>query len=147
MLKNRLLPYADQMFLPITDWKERHHFRDHDEVLNQTLSRFANNQDTGSTSQPFFGYNVGVRVYNASQNDVNRDNPIWEQGPWKGKEFTVRYNQTTWNQVNDLSTSLGSYRKRNSMAYQFSGYTDDQLNNYFTKISNFIAPPVGLVLE
>lgn len=133
------------MFLPITDWKERHHFRDHDEVLNQTLSRFANNQDTGSTSQPFFGYNVGVRVYNASQNDVN--NPIWEQGPWKGKEFTVRYNQTTWNQVNDLSTSLGSYRKRNSMAYQFNGYTDDQLNNYFTKISNFIAPPVGLVLE
>lgn len=145
VLKNRLLPYADQMFLPITDWKERHHFRDHDEVLNQTLSRFANNQDTGSTSQPFFGYNVGVRVYNASPNDVN--NPIWEQGPWKGKEFTVRYNQTTWNQVNDLSTPLGSYRKRNSMAYQFSGYTDDQLNNYFTKISNFIAPPVGLVLE
>lgn len=145
VLKNRLLPYVDQMFLPITDWKERHHFRDHDEVLNQTLSRFANNQDTGSTSQPFFGYNVGVRVYNASQNDVN--NPIWEQGPWKGKEFTVRYNQTTWNQVNDLSTPLGSYRKRNSMAYQFSGYTDDQLNNYFTKISNFIAPPVGLVLE
>ena len=56
------------MFLPITDWKERHHFNNHDEVLNQTLSRFANNQDTGST--PFFGYNVGVRVYNASNDDI-----------------------------------------------------------------------------
>lgn len=145
MLKNRLLPYADQMFLPITDWKERHHFRDHDEVLNQTLSRFANNQDTGSTSQPFFGYNVGVRVYNASQNDVN--NPIWEQGPWNGKEFTVRYNQTTWNQVNDLSTSLGSYRKRNSMAWQFEDKSDIWLNGYFTDEDNLIAPPVGLVLE
>lgn len=145
MLKNRLLPYADQMFLPITDWKERHHFRDHDEVLNQTLSRFANNQDTGSTSQPFFGYNVGVRVYNASQNDVN--NPIWEQGPWNGKEFTVRYNQTTWNQVNDLSTSLGSYRKRNSMAWQFEDKSDTWLNEYFTDEDHLIAPPVGLVLE
>lgn len=147
VLKNRLLPYADQMFLPITDWKERHRFSDHDEVLNKTLSRFANNQDTGSTSQPFFGYNVGVRVYNASQADINRTDPIWEQGPWTGKEFTVRYNQNTWNQVNDLSTELGAYRKRNSMAYQFSGYTDNQLDNYFTKVSNFIAPPVGLVLE
>ena len=68
MLKNRLLPYKDQMFLPITDWTERHHFSGHDEVLNQTLSRFVNNQDTGST--PFFGYNVGVRVYNASQDDI-----------------------------------------------------------------------------
>ena len=147
VLKNRLLPYADQMFLPITDWKERHRFNDHDEVLNQTLSRFANNKDTGSTSQPFFGYNVGVRVYNASQADINRANPIWEQGPGTGKEFTVRYNRNTWDQVNDLSTELGAYRKRNSMAYQFSGYTDNQLDNYFTKVSNFIAPPVGLVLE
>lgn len=147
VLKNRLLPYVNQIFLPITDWKERHRFNNHDEVLNQTLSRFANNQDTGSTSQPFFGYNVGVRVYNASQADINMANPIWEQGPWAGKEFTVRYNQTTWNQVNDLSTSLGAYRKRNSMAYQFIGYTDNQLDNYFTKVSNFIAPPVGLVLE
>ena len=147
VLKNRLLPYVNQMFLPITDWKERHRFNNHDEVLNQTLSRFANNQDTGSTSQPFFGYNVGVRVYNASQADINRTNPIWEQGPWVGKEFTVRYNQTTWNQVNDLSTSLGAYRKRNSMAYQFIEYTDNQLDNYFTKTSNFIAPPVGLVIE
>ena len=69
MLKNRLLPYTNQIFLPITDWKERHHFRNHDEVLNQTLSRFANNQD-GSASQPFFGYNVGVRVYNASNDDI-----------------------------------------------------------------------------
>lgn len=147
VLKNRLLPYVNQMFLPITDWKERHRFNNHDEVLNQTLSRFANNQDTGSTSQPFFGYNVGVRVYNASQSDINMANPIWEQGPWTGKEFTVRYNQNTWNQVNDLSTPLGAYRKRNSMAYQFIGYTDNQLDNYFTKVSNFIAPPVGLVLE
>lgn len=145
MLKNRLLPYADQMFLPITDWKERHRFSGHDEVLNQTLSRFANNQDTGSTSQPFFGYNVGVRVFNASQNDIKEH--IWEQGPWNGKEFNVRYNKTTWNQVNDLSTTLGTYRKRNSMAWQFEDKSDIWLNGYFTDEDNLIAPPVGLVLE
>lgn len=145
VLKNRLLPYADQMFLPITDWKERHHFRNHDEVLNQTLSRFANNQDTGSTSQPFFGYNVGVRVYNASQADIT--NHIWEQGPWTGKEFTVRYNQNNWNDVNDRNTPLGSYRARNSMAWQFEDKSDTWLNEYFTDEYNLIAPPVGLVLE
>lgn len=76
MLKNRLLPYADQMFLPITDWTERHSFSGHDEVANETFARFANNQDTSSTNPPFFGYNVGVRVFNASQDDVNMDNPI-----------------------------------------------------------------------
>ena len=76
VLKNRLLPYADQMFLPITDWTERHHFSGHDEVANETFSRFANNQDMSSTNQPFFGYNVGVRVFNASQNDCDMDNPI-----------------------------------------------------------------------
>ena len=149
VLKNRLLPYTNQMFLPITDWKERHHFRNHDEVLNQTLSRFANNQD-GSASQPFFGYNVGVRVFNASQNDCNRDRPIWEQGPWVGKEFTVRYDKKTWdnaNRVDDPSALYGSYRARNSMAWQFEDKSDTWLNEYFTDEYNLIAPPVGLVLE
>lgn len=148
VLKNRLLPYADQMFLPITDWKERHHLRDHDEVLNQTLSRFANNQDIGS--RPFFGYNVGVRVYNASQNDCDRDTPIWEQGPWIGKEFTVRYDKDTWdnaNRVDDPSALYGSYRARNSMAWQFEDKSDTWLNEYFTDEDHLIAPPVGLVLE
>ena len=145
VLKNRLLPYVNQMFLPITDWKERHRFNNHDEVLNQTLSRFANNQDTGSTSQPFFGYNVGVRVYNASNDDIKA--AVWDDGPWTGKEFTVRYNQTTWNQVNDLSTPLGAYRNRNSMAWQFEDKSDIWLNGYFTDEDNLIAPPVGLVLE
>ena len=145
VLKNRLLPYVNQMFLPITDWKERHRFNNHDEVLNQTLSRFANNQDTGSTSQPFFGYNVGVRVYNASNDDIKA--AVWDDGPWTGKEFTVRYNQNTWNQVNDLSTELGAYRNRNSMAWQFEDKSDIWLNGYFTDEDNLIAPPVGLVLE
>lgn len=144
VLKNRLLPYTNQMFLPITDWKERHHFRNHDEVLNQTLSRFANNQD-GSASQPFFGYNVGVRVFNASNDDIKA--AVWDDGPWTGKEFTVRYNQNTWNQVNDLSTELGAYRNRNSMAWQFKDKSDIWLNGYFTDEDNLIAPPVGLVLE
>lgn len=76
MLKNRLLPYANQMFLPITDWKERRRFSGHDEVANETFSRFANNKDTSITKEPFFGYNVGVRIFNASQNDCDMNNPI-----------------------------------------------------------------------
>lgn len=150
VLKNRLLPYADQMFLPITDWKERHRFSGHDEVANETFSRFANNQDTSSTNQPFFGYNVGVRVFNASQNDCNRDNPIWEQGPWNGKSLTIKYNENMWNSLKDPDSEYGAYRKRNSMAYQFKHYTDTQLDKWFNWSDNpdhFIAPPVGLVLE
>lgn len=150
VLKNRLLPYADQMFLPITDWKERHRFSGHDEVANETFSRFANNQDTSSTNQPFFGYNVGVRVFNASQNDCDRDNPIWEQGPWVGKTFSIKYNGDMWNSLKDPYSLYGSYRKRYSMAYQFKHYTDQQLDKWFNWSNNpdhFIAPPVGLVLE
>lgn len=150
VLKNRLLPYADQMFLPITDWKERHRFSGHDEVANETFSRFANNQDTSSTNQPFFGYNVGVRVYNASQNDCNRKNPIWEQGPWDGKSLSIKYNRDMWNSLKDSNSLYGAYRKRNSIAYQFKHYTDTQLDKWFNWSDNpdhFIAPPVGLVLE
>lgn len=150
VLKNRLLPYADQMFLPITDWKERHLFSGHDEVANETFSRFANNQDTSSTKEPFFGYNVGVRVYNASQNDCNRKKPIWEQGPWDGKSLSIKYNGDMWNSLKDPNSPYGAYRKRNSMAYQFKHYTDTQLDKWFNWSDNpdhFIAPPVGLVLE
>ena len=150
VLKNRLLPYADQMFLPITDWKERHRFSGHDEVANETFSRFANNQDTSSTNEPFFGYNVGVRVFNASQNDCNRDKPIWEQGPWNGKSFTIKYNKNMWNSLKDPNSEYGAYRKRYSMAYQFKFYSDTQLDRWFNWSDNpdhFIAPPVGLVLE
>ena len=150
VLKNRLLPYADQMFLPITDWKERHRFSGHDEVANETFSRFANNQDTYSTNQPFFGYNVGVRVFNASQNDCDRDNPIWEQGPWDGKSLSIKYNKNMWNSLKDPDNRYGAYRNRNSMAYQFKHYTDQQLNKWYNWSDNpdhFIAPPVGLVLE
>ena len=150
VLKNRLLPYADQMFLPITDWKERHRFSGHDEVANETFSRFANNQDTSITKQPFFGYNVGVRVFNASQNDCNRKNPIWEQGPWDGKSLTIKYNKNMWNSLKDPDSEYGAYRKRYSMAYQFKHYSDTQLDKWYNWSDNpdhFIAPPVGLVLE
>ena len=150
VLKNRLLPYADQMFLPITDWKERHRFSGHDEVANETFSRFANNQDTSITKGPFFGYNVGVRVFNASQNDCNRKNPIWEQGPWDGKSLTIKYNKNMWNALKDPNSEYGAYRKRYSMAYQFKHYSDTQLDKWFNWSNNpdhFIAPPVGLVLE
>lgn len=150
VLKNRLLPYADQMFLPITDWTERHRFSGHDEVANETFSMFANNQDTSSTNEPFFGYNVGVRVYNASQNDCNRKNPIWEQGPWDGKSLSIKYNGDMWNSLKDSNSLYGAYRKRNSMAYQFKHYSDTQLDKWYNWSDNpdhFIAPPVGLVLE
>lgn len=150
VLKNRLLPYADQMFLPITDWKERHRFSGHDEVANETFSRFANNQDTSSTNEPFFGYNVGVRVFNASQNDCNRKTPIWEQGPWNGKSLSIKYNGNMWNSLKDPNSSYGAYRRRNSMAYQFKHYSDTQLDKWYNWSDNpdhFIAPPVGLVLE
>ena len=150
VLKNRLLPYADQMFLPITDWKERHRFSGHDEVANETFSRFANNQDTSITKEPFFGYNVGVRVFNASQNDCNRKNPIWEQGPWDGKSLTIKYNKNMWNSLKDPDSEYGAYRKRHSMAYQFKHYSDTQLDKWYNWSDNpdhFIAPPVGLVLE
>ena len=150
VLKNRLLPYADQMFLPITDWKERHRFSGHDEVANETFSRFANNQDTSITKEPFFGYNVGVRVFNASQNDCNRKNPIWEQGPWDGKSLTIKYNKNMWNSLKDPYSEYGAYRKRYSMAYQFKHYSDTQLDKWYNWSDNpdhFIAPPVGLVLE
>ena len=150
VLKNRLLPYADQMFLPITDWKERHRFSAHDEVSGQTFSRFANNQDTASTSETFFGYNVGVRVFNASQDDVNRDNSIWEQGPWVGKTFSIKYDEDMWNSLKDPYSLYGAYRNRYSMAYQFKYYSDTQLDKWFNWSDNpdhFIAPPVGLVLE
>lgn len=150
VLKNRLLPYSDQMFLPITDWKERHRFSAHDEVLGQTFSRFTNNQDTAGTSEPFFGYNVGVRVYNASQADTEMDNPIWEQGPWIGKTFNIKYDETMWNGLKDPNSLYGAYRKRNSRAYQFKYYSDSQLDKWFNwsdNPGNFIAPPVGLVLE
>ena len=150
VLKNRLLPYADQMFLPITDWKERHLFSGHDEVANETFSRFANNQDTSSTKEPFFGYNVGVRVFNASQNDCDRDNPIWEQGPWVGKTISIKYDGDMWNSLKNSNSLYGAYRKRYSMAYQFKHYSDTQLDKWFNWSDNpdhFIAPPVGLVLE
>lgn len=150
VLKNRLLPYSDQMFLPITDWKERHRFSGHDEVANETFSRFANNQDTSSTNPPFFGYNVGVRVFNASQNDCNRKNPIWEQGPWDGKSLSIKYNGDMWNSLKDPDSEYGAYRNRYSMAYQFKHYSDTQLDKWFNWSDNpdhFIAPPVGLVLE
>ena len=150
VLKNRLLPYADQMFLPITDWTERHRFSGHDEVANETFARFANNQDTSSTNPPFFGYNVGVRVFNASQNDCNRKNPIWEQGPWDGKSLSIKYNGDMWNSLKDPNSEYGAYRKRYSMAYQFKHYSDTQLDKWFNWSDNpdhFIAPPVGLVLE
>ena len=150
VLKNRLLPYADQMFLPITDWTERHRFSGHDEVANETFARFANNQDTQSTNPPFFGYNVGVRVFNASQDDVNMDNPIWEQGPWVGKSFSIKYNGDMWNSLKDPNSEYGAYRNRYSMAYQFKFYSDTQLDKWFNWSDNpdhFIAPPVGLVLE
>ena len=150
VLKNRLLSYADQMFLPITDWTERHRFSGHDEVANETFSRFANNQDTQSTNPPFFGYNVGVRVFNASQDDVNMDNPIWEQGPWVGKSFSIKYNGDMWNSLKDSNSLYGAYRNRHSMAYQFKHYSDTQLDKWFNWSDNpdhFIAPPVGLVLE
>ena len=150
VLKNRLLPYADQMFLPITDWTERHRFSGHDEVANETFARFANNQDTQSTNPPFFGYNVGVRVFNASQDDVNMDNPIWEQGPWVGKSFSIKYNGDMWNSLKDSNSLYGAYRNRHSMAYQFKHYSDTQLDKWFNWSDNpdhFIAPPVGLVLE
>lgn len=150
VLKNRLLPYADQMFLPITDWKERHRFSGHDEVANETFSRFANNQDTSSTNQPFFGYNVGVRVYNASQNDCDRDNPIWEQGPWIDKTISIKYDKDMWNSLKNSNSLYGAYRNRNSMAYQFKHYSNTQLDKWYSWSDNpdhFIAPPVGLVLE
>ena len=150
VLKNRLLPYADQMFLPITDWKEHHRFSGHDEVANETFSRFANNQDTSITKEPFFGYNVGVRVFNASQNDCDRDNPMWEQGPWVGKTISIKYDGDMWNSLKNSNSLYGAYRKRYSMAYQFKHYSDTQLDKWFNWSDNpdhFIAPPVGLVLE
>lgn len=150
VLKNRLLPYANQMFLPITDWKERRRFSGHDEVANETFSRFTNNKDTSITKEPFFGYNVGVRIFNASQNDCDMNNPIWEQGPWNGKSLTIKYNKNMWNSLKDPDSEYGAYRKRYSMAYQFKNYSDIQLDKWYYLSDNpdhFIAPPVGLVLE
>ena len=148
VLKNRLLPYMDQRFLPITDLKEFQIFNENDEIAG-AVSAFASNHNLASATQPpYFGYTVGVRVYNTTD---GIESGIWDQGPWVGKEFNITYDKDTWdkaNRVDDPSSLYGSYRARNSMAYQFRNYTsDDQFKRYFTDESHFIAPPVGLVLE
>ena len=162
VLKNRLLPYMDQRFLPITDWNQRNFWTAQDELVG-SVTVFASNCDGDPQHIPF-GYTVGVRVYNASNDNIKA--AVWDQGPLKnstsipgpliapstqghveGKEFTITYDKTKWSLVNDMSSDLGKYRKRNSMAYQFRYYSPTILDNYFTDESHFIAPPVGLVLE
>ena len=162
VLKNRLLPYMDQRFLPITDWNKRNFWTAQDELAG-SVTVFASNCDGDPQHIPF-GYTVGVRVYNASNDNIRA--AVWDKGPLKnstsipgpliapstqghveGKEFTITYDKTKWSLVNDMSSDLGKYRKRNSMAYQFRYYYSTTLDNYFTDESHFIAPPVGLVLE
>lgn len=162
VLKNRLLPYMDQRFLPITDWNNRNFWTAQDELAG-SVTVFASNCDGDPQHIPF-GYTVGVRVYNASNDNIRA--AVWDKGPLKnsisipgpliapstqgyveGKEFTITYDKTKWSLVNDMSSDLGKYRKRNSMAYQFRNYYPTTLDNYFTDESHFIAPPIGLVLE
>ena len=162
VLKNRLLPYMDQRFLPITDWNQRNFWTAQDELAG-SVTVFASNCDGDPKHIPF-GYTVGVRVYNANNDNIKA--AVWDDGPLKnstsipgpliapstqghveGKEFTITYDKTKWSLVNDMSSDLGKYRKRNSMAYQFRYYYPTTLDNYFTDESHFIAPPVGLVLE
>ena len=162
ILKNRLLPYMDQRFLPITDWNKRNFWTAQDELAG-SVTVFASNCDGDPQHIPF-GYTVGVRIYNASNDNIRA--AVWDKGPLKnstsipgpliapstqghveGKEFTITYDKTKWSLVNDMSSDLGKYRKRNSMAYQFRNYYSTTLDNYFTDESHFIAPPVGLVLE
>ena len=152
VLKNRLLPYTDDMFLPITDWTQRHYFNGTDTKSQQNLHMFANNKDTNKNRAFDFGYTVGVRVYNASNYRIN-NTPLWDK-PLGDNQFlsgkntiTIRYNKDNWNKVNDPASLLGAYRYRNSMAWQFEDKSNTWLNEYFTDESHLIAPPVGLVLE
>ena len=152
VLKNRLLPYTDDMFLPITDWTQRYYFNGTDTTSGQNLHMFANNKDTNKNRTFDFGYTVGVRVYNASNYRIN-NTPLWDK-PLGDNQFlsgkntiTIRYNKDNWNRVNDPASLWGAYRYRNSMAWQFEDKSDTWLNEYFTDESHLIAPPVGLVLE
>lgn len=155
ILKSRLLPYMDQMFLPITGWKNRYHFSGTDQASGQFSAAVAWNKDLWKTTPPFYGYTVGVRVYNANDDRID-ESPIWDDGPIKdiysgqnrlGKGFSIHYDKNTWADINNQYSLHGAYRNRNSMAYQFRNYTLDEYNNYFTDPDHFIALPVGLVLE
>ena len=149
VLKNRLLPYDNKTFLPITDLTQRNFLKGTDDSSSQYIYRFARNKSPSTDNfGTTFGYNVGVRIYN---DDTKRDT-IWDNGPWENNQLMINYYKTNrWTDINNEETEWGKYYKRNSMAHEFSkSFLDDTNNNKFLDnylTNEFTALPVGLVLE
>ena len=149
VLKNRLLPYDNKTFLPITDLTQRNFLQGTDDSSSQYIYRFARNKSPSTDNfGTTVGYNVGVRIYN----DDTKGNAIWDNGPWENNQLTINYYKTNrWTDINNEETEWGKYYKRNSMAHEFSkSFLDDTNNNKF--LDNYLtneltALPVGLVLE
>ena len=149
VLKNRLLPYDNKTFLPITDLTQRNFLQGTDDSSSQYIYRFARNKSPSTDNfGTTVGYNVGVRIYN----DDTKGNAIWDNGPWENNQLTINYYKTNrWTDINNEETEWGKYYKRNSMAHEFSkSFLDDTNNNKFLDnylTNELIALPVGLVLE
>ena len=149
VLKNRLLPYDNKTFLPITDLTQRNFLQGTDDLSSQYIYRFARNKSPSTDNfGTTVGYNVGVRIYN----DDTKGDAIWDNGPWKNNQLMINYYKTNrWTDINNEETEWGKYYKRNSMAHEFSkSFLDDTNNNKF--LDNYLtneltALPVGLVLE
>lgn len=149
VLKNRLLPYDNKTFLPITDLTQRNFLQGTDDSSSQYIYRFARNKSPSTDNLgTTVGYNVGVRIYN----DDTKGDAIWDKGPWENNQLMINYYKTNrWTDINNEETEWGKYYKRNSMAHEFSkSFLDDTNNNKF--LDNYLtneltALPVGLVLE
>lgn len=149
VLKNRLLPYDNKTFLPITDLTQRNFLQGTDDSSSQYIYRFARNKSPSTDNfGTTVGYNVGVRIYN----DDTKGDAIWDKGPWENNQLMINYYKTNrWMDINNEETEWGKYYKRNSMAHEFSkSFLDDTNNNKF--LDNYLtneltALPVGLVLE
>ena len=149
VLKNRLLPYDNKTFLPITDLTQRNFLQGTNDSSSQYIYRFARNKSPSTDNfGTTVGYNVGVRIYN----DDTKGDAIWDNGPWENNQLKINYYKTNrWTDINNEETEWGKYYKRNSMAHEFSkSFLDDTNNNKF--LDNYLtneltALPVGLVLE
>ena len=149
VLKNRLLPYDNKTFLPITDLTQRNFLQGTNDSSSQYIYRFARNKSPSTDNLgTTVGYNVGVRIYN----DDTKGDAIWDKGPWENNQLMINYYKTNrWTDINNEETEWGKYYKRNSMAHEFSkSFLDDMNNNKF--LDNYLtnewtALPVGLVLE
>ena len=149
VLKNRLLPYDNKTFLPITDLTQRNFLQGTNDSSSQYIYRFARNKSPSTDNLgTTVGYNVGVRIYN----DDTKGDAIWDKGPWENNQLMINYYKTNrWTDINNEETEWGKYYKRNSMAHEFSkSFLDDTNNNKFLDnylTNEFTALPVGLVLE